>query len=161
MPQPPVYPSVPGQVKHLPSISTHVKQMEFCRECCRRDELLHDQHQRLHALARENRLLTEKLRVSIRCNYHNGNDNVRLRHRLQCLNAELHSLRIAGEKKTQFDKEQTSNATHDIDHVRRLRHELYDYNQAVAAKLQEEEEQEEQQRQRRHRQKRFGYFYVV
>lgn len=99
-----------------------------CLECQRREKLLREKHQRVLHLEEEDRKLTDQLRSTVLLTSRYQEENYQLKNHLHRLNAQLREYQNREEKTTR------TTTTTDADHLRRLRHEVYVYNQVLAGK---------------------------
>lgn len=112
---------------------------KFCDDCFRRENLLRDKTQRILNLEREKRKLNEQVRSSFLVQRRYQEENQKLKEHFQRLVVSLRQ----NEKKILLLEEKIRverSSSRDIDHFRRLRHELDLYNQIVDAKRRDEQE---------------------
>ena len=106
---------------------------EICFECQRRDELLQQTRQRAAQMETQNRKLVEQLRVAVHWNRQFDEENYRMKVRLNHLHNQLRQYQ------SNFDAlKKNLQVKNGVDHVQRLRQEVHQYNQMIAAKREEE-----------------------
>jgi hypothetical protein len=118
---------------------------QFCQECLHREHMLHNEQQRLLDLSNENKKLIKQLRASISLNHQYQDENQKLKHHLTQLNTRIHEYQMnfeALKQKMVSEKKFKPKEDMEIDHLKRLRHEVHVYNQFIAAKRKEEDEKQ-------------------
>ena len=119
------------QIQAAPVKPKPFSTQESCKECQRREELLREKHRRVLHLESEDRKLTEQLRSTVLLTSQYQEENYQLKHHLHRLNAQLRQQQSQNDVQSKKDKSQ-------VDHLQRLRHEVYVYSQVMAAKRQAE-----------------------
>ena len=124
-------------LKLLP-LRKNFKEEVVCQKCVRYEEVLRERNQRLINFEEQNRKINGELRSMTLKNRQFQEENFHLKRRLQRLTLYLRQyeekLEVFKGKKQIQTKSQS-----DADHLRRLRHEVQSYNQAIAARQQQEE----------------------
>ncbi|CAF0790589.1 unnamed protein product [Adineta steineri] len=136
--------SVPSNKNIHSKVNLSPKSQESCSECQRRENVLHNEHERLLHVYNENRKLNEQLRLATLTNHQYQEENSKLKQHLTKMNTHLKEYQVNYDLlKDKLTLEKINQPKQNIptDPIKRLRHELQIYNEVIAAKQQKEQEQ--------------------